>query len=149
MRVRAIPPEIRDVGREVRYERWQSARRDVGTVAGSAVPGYDVARAVAMWGMIVTHFGVCMAADFKEQSPAAVVMRVLDGRAAATFVVLAGVGVSLMAAGRQSHRAPLASACRRGLAPARRGVRLNLLVWKGDILRVYGVSLVVAAALLV
>jgi uncharacterized protein len=81
------------------------------------------------------------------------IMHGLDGRAAATFVVLAGVGLTL-----RSRRA-VAADDPRAVAPVRatlirRGLFLlvlgfvNLVIWPGDILRVYGVSLIIAAGLI-
>jgi uncharacterized membrane protein YeiB len=121
--------------------------------AARRIPGFDVARSMAMLGMIVVHFGLVMAEDHTRPSWSVWIMHVLDGRAAATFVILAGVGLTLL-----SRRA-VASRDDRALDPVRttlirRGVFLlamgfvNLVIWPGDILRVYGVSLIVAAGLI-
>jgi uncharacterized membrane protein YeiB len=81
-------------------------------------------------------------------------VELLDGRAAATFMVLAGVGITLRVQSAASH-APngtgaiarvRATLLKRGLFLLGVGF-LNLLIWQGDILRVYGVSLFVAALL--
>jgi uncharacterized membrane protein YeiB len=80
-------------------------------------------------------------------------MHVLDGRAAATFVVLAGVGLTLRsrrAAAARDNRAidPVRrTLIRRGMFLLVMGF-INLVIWPGDILRVYGVSLIVAAGLI-
>jgi uncharacterized membrane protein YeiB len=114
--------------------------------------GYDLARSLALLGMIVVHFGLVMSADQTRPAWAAGVMHLLDGRAAATFVILAGVGLTL-----RSRRAAADDV--RAITPVRktlinRGFFLlavgfvNLLIWPGDILRVYGVSLLVAAGLI-
>src|SRR5262245_52791983 len=65
------------------------------TEATRRILGYDVARSMAMLGMIVVHFGLVMAVDHTRPAWSAGIMHVLDGRAAATFVVLAGVGLTL------------------------------------------------------
>jgi uncharacterized membrane protein YeiB len=107
---------------------------------------------MAMLGMMVVHFGLVMAADHTRPAWSAWIMHVLDGRAAAAFVVLAGVGLTL-----RSRRAVLAddpraiasvraTLVRRGLFLLALGF-INLVVWPGDILRVYGVSLIVATGL--
>jgi uncharacterized membrane protein YeiB len=122
-------------------------------VAAERVVGFDVARALAILGMVVVHFSLVMAADHSGPRWLLVVLSLLDGRAAATFVILAGIGVTLM-----SRRA-VVSTDPHALASARkvlivRGVFLlalgfiNLTIWPGDILRVYGVSLLLAARLI-
>src|SRR5436190_473469 len=70
------------------------------------IAGYDLARALAIWGMITVHFRVVMA--FREKEPAWLhwCVDMLDGRAAALFVILAGVGISLRTAVVRSKAAP-------------------------------------------
>src|SRR5436190_951258 len=60
----------------------------VPTAGGARVAGYDVARGLAILGMVVVHFALVMAApSAKDPAWLAWVLRQLDGRAAATFVV--------------------------------------------------------------
>lgn len=114
------------------------------SAATPRVLGYDIARALAMLSMIVDH-----TAQFfgpRTPSPAgAFLLGALDGRASALFVLLAGVGISLLAR-RQEAAALRQTLIRRGLFLLIMG-HLNLLLWQGDILRVFGVGLVVAAFL--
>jgi uncharacterized protein len=121
--------------------------------SGERVLGYDLARSIALLGMIVVHFGLVMAADHSRPAWAVAVLRLFDGRAAAIFMVLAGVGVSLRA------RRAVASADFRAIERVRRTLInrgrfllvvgfVNLLIWQGDILRVYGVSLLLTARLI-
>jgi uncharacterized protein len=111
------------------------------------ITGYDIARSFALLGMIVVHFSLVMAADHNNPGWMATILGFLDGRAAATFVVLAGVGLTL-----RFQRAAASADVRRTLV--RRGLFLlvigflNLRIWQGDILRVYGISLLLAARLL-
>jgi uncharacterized membrane protein YeiB len=117
--------------------------------------GYDVARSLAILGMVVVHFSLVLAADHSRSRPAwlAEVLGFLDGRAAATFVVLAGVGLTLMSR-RAVASADPAAVDRTRKTLVRRGVFLlavgfvNLVIWPGDILRVYGVSILLAAWLI-
>jgi uncharacterized membrane protein YeiB len=117
------------------------------------ITGYDLARALAILGMVLVHFTLVMSFERLHEDWLSHVVEFLDGRAAATFVVLAGVGLPL-----RSRRAALA-----GDEASLRGVRVtlikralfllgagyvNLLIWSGDILRVYGVSLLFAARFL-
>jgi len=118
------------------------------------IVGYDVARAIAMFGMIVHHFVIAAAADHESSYWLTMVLTSLaDGRPAAMFLILAGIGITLRS--RRSvesgdrvlikhERAILA---KRGFLLLALGF-LNLLVWPGDILRVYGVSLLLASQLL-
>ncbi len=121
--------------------------------ADERILGYDLARSFAMLGMIVVHFGLVMLTDPKHPAWAAGIMRRLDGRPAATFVILAGIGVTLMSRRAVGARDP------RAISPARENLirrgyflfaigYLNLLIWQGDILRIYGVSLIVASGLI-
>jgi uncharacterized protein len=121
--------------------------------AKGRVVGFDVARSLALLGMIVVHFSLVAAADQGKPEWLAAVNRMLDGRAAATFVVLAGIGVTLMSRRAVASNNPAALAevktilVRRGLFLLAIGF-INLAIWAGDILRVYGVSLLIASRLL-
>lgn len=110
------------------------------------VEGYDLARAVAIFGMVMVNFKVAMTLG-AEAPPAPewlhVLTGLLEGRAAALFVVLAGVGLTLGA------RRAVASGSASQLAAARRRLwkRAALLfagglifatVWPADILHFYG-----------
>lgn len=117
--------------------------------------GYDLARAAAIAGMIAVHFSLAGAAP-EATRPAwlyAFVHDFLDGRAAATFMVLAGVGLTLLtrravaSADPDGRRRVRRLVCNRGLFLLAVGF-LNLRIWPGDILRVYGVTLFVAAWML-
>lgn len=114
--------------------------------------GYDVARALAIFGMIIVNYEMILTGGgvghwlFKLTG-------LLQGRAAALFVVLAGVGMSLMV-----RKARLA-----GDAPELRRRRFLLLkralfllvvglaytpLWPGDILHVYGFYITIGVVLL-
>ncbi len=117
------------------------------------IVGLDLARVLAVFGMVVVNFKIVMGAGDGGPIWLAAAAGLLDGRAAATFVVLAGIGISLL-----SRRARLAG------DPAVRGrVRATLLkralflfvvgllytpIWPADILHFYGVYLAVAAFVL-
>jgi uncharacterized membrane protein YeiB len=124
-----------------------------GSAPAGRIAGYDVARALAVLGMVVVHFSLVMSFRQLETHWAGWLVELLDGRAAATFVILAGVGVTLRSRGAVRGGDPKAlSAVRAGLL--RRGLFLlamgfvNLAIWPGDILRVYGVSLLLVPWLL-
>src|SRR5258708_306836 len=59
------------------------------------IVGYDLARSLAICGMVLVHFCLAMAHDTTSPKPLAWMLHALDGRATATFVLLAGIGVAL------------------------------------------------------
>lgn len=116
------------------------------------VLGLDVARALALLGMVLVHFTLVGAEQHDEPAWLAGILAQLDGRAAATFVVLAGIGLAWLTREARSSRDPAAVArartrlVRRGLFLLALGF-VNLALWPGDILRVYGVSMLLASRL--
>jgi uncharacterized membrane protein YeiB len=103
--------------------------------------------------MVLVHFSLVMAADRSSPGWLSVVLSFLDGRPAATFVILAGVSVTLMSRRAVLSGDPHSIALTRRALIIRGAILLalgfiNLLIWPGDILRVYGVSLLVAAWLI-
>ncbi len=115
--------------------------------------GYDLARALAIFGMVVVNFKTVMVAE--QNGPAWLIELVglLDGRAAATFVVLAGAGLSLMShEGRKmGDRGRLVQDRRILLKRALFLFIVGLLytpIWPADILHFYGVYIAIAAFLL-
>jgi uncharacterized membrane protein len=59
------------------------------------IAGYDIARSFALLGMVVVHFSLVLASDRSGPGWLVSILGFLDGRAAATFVILAGVGLTL------------------------------------------------------
>jgi uncharacterized membrane protein YeiB len=114
------------------------------------IAGYDLARALAICGMVLVHFALVMGGPEPPPGWPKLLLHALDGRAAALFVLLAGIGVSLRASAGDDPE----TRTRQRRVLIRRGLFLlvvgfvNLTIWSGDILRVYGVSLVLAAFLL-
>ncbi|NIW14537.1 MAG: DUF1624 domain-containing protein, partial [Candidatus Thorarchaeota archaeon] len=58
--------------------------------------GYDLARAVALLGMLLVNFSVLLGNGTSDPTLLDHLIEMIRGRAAATFVVLAGVGLSLL-----------------------------------------------------
>ena len=58
------------------------------------INGIDLARALAIFGMIIVNFKMVIGAEGDEQLLSLV--NLLSGKAAALFVTLAGVGIALM-----------------------------------------------------
>lgn len=118
--------------------------------ASARLDGLDLARALAIFGMVIVNYKLVLGAS--EAGPDWLVWAVglLQGRAAALFVVLAGVGIALM-----SHRARLSND--RALQAIARKTLLKraaflfifgLLytpIWPADILHFYGLYMIVGA----
>lgn len=112
--------------------------------------GIDIARSFAILGMVMVNYAVVMAPlDGPVGTPLAYIEQFVQGKAAALFVVLAGVGASL-----GSRRA------RGGTATDRYAARIELrrralflyvvgwiffFVWPADILHFYGIYLFVGS----
>lgn len=131
--------------------RKRSEKR--GPILKQRVIGYDLARALAVFGMVIVNFKIVMSAE--KNGPAWLVglVGLLDGRAAATFVVLAGAGLSLLSQkGRVvKDRERLARDRRTLLKRALFLLVFGLLytpIWPADILHFYGVYIALAAFLL-
>jgi uncharacterized membrane protein YeiB len=129
--------------------------------AKKRIEGFDLARALALLGMVVVHFVLVMSYQVHDPAWLRTMVDLLDGRAAALFMILAGIGISLRTRREaappprdpeERDAADLLHAAR--VVLVRRGVFLlvagfvNLVIWKGDILRIYGVSLIGAAVLI-
>jgi uncharacterized membrane protein YeiB len=110
------------------------------------VPGYDVARAIAITGMVLINFGVFLLAP-PRGAPGEGVLRWLahvpSGRASSLFVTLAGVGIARMAWGdvTLARRVLL----KRAAMLVGLGATNLLLGWWIDILHFYACYLAIAA----
>ena len=110
------------------------------------VHGLDLARALAVIGMIIVNFKVVLGSGGHAGLKAAA--SVFDGKAAATFVVLAGIGIAMMTrTDVQSNDVQKLKAARIRLA--KRAFFLfiiglsYLIMWPADILHFYGVYMMV------
>ena len=111
------------------------------------VVGYDVARALAIMGMVIVNFKLTMSA-YTGNAMLLGFTSLFEGRASALFVILAGVGISFIT--RPAHTEVLAmSAVKAKLI--KRGVTLMALglclvpIWPADILHFYGLYFVLSA----
>jgi uncharacterized membrane protein YeiB len=115
--------------------------------------GYDLARAMAVFGMLLVNFDAF--ADPVGANPPwlRTLIDWIEGRAAVTFVVLAGVGISLKTqsarfsfdlAHIRQHRRHL---LKRGLVLFTGGLVLSL-IWPADIMQYYGVYMALGLFLL-
>jgi uncharacterized protein len=128
-------------------------RRRGSSIDRKRIIGYDVARALAVFGMVVVNYSVVM--NLSANGPHWLLewSGALEGRAAATFVVLAGVGISLMTrTARLSGDAVALGSHRRVLL--KRAVLLFIVgalytpIWPADILHFYGLYITIGALML-
>ncbi|MFQ5558582.1 MAG: heparan-alpha-glucosaminide N-acetyltransferase domain-containing protein, partial [Acidimicrobiales bacterium] len=133
--------------------RPSSAVVAVASPTAARIIGLDVARALAVVGMVLVNFKYTMGAQEAGSRGLRFANTILDGRAAATFVVLAGIGASL---GSERARPAGDPALRRRARwrLARRAMFLLALgwafypIWPADILHYYGVYLAIGALVL-
>jgi uncharacterized membrane protein YeiB len=122
-------------------------------MSGNRIIGYDLARALALLGMLLINFWVMMENTRFVPQWLVSTLDLIQGRAAATFVVLAGVGLSLMSkSALLNNDAALIRENRylilkRALFLFILGM-LNSLIWRGDILHVYGIYFMIGICLL-
>jgi len=120
--------------------------------ASGRIHGLDIARALAIFGMITVNFRAKLT-EIEEPAWLLRLAEQIDGRSAATFVFLAGIGVALLT--RKSRQSGDAAAIRadrwliwrRALFLFVIGLAFRL-VWDFDILHFYGVYLFAIAFLI-
>lgn len=100
----------------------------------SRLRGLDLARYLAFVGMVIVNFKIVMGVQ-NADGFAARFSQMLEGRAAATFVVLAGVGLGLAAA-RSDFGSTMSVTLRRAAFLLVIGL-LNSLIFEADILHYY------------
>jgi uncharacterized membrane protein YeiB len=101
--------------------------------ATGRLDGLDLARFVAFVGMVIVNFKIVMGAEH-DGSLLSVVTSALEGRAAATFVVLAGIGLGL--AGLRGIGETILATLKRAVFLLVLGL-LNMLIFDADILHYY------------
>lgn len=113
--------------------------------------GIDLARAIAVFGMVVVNFKMVLGS--KGQDSVKAWMQLLDGKFAALFVILAGIGLALMTKKAQRHNTPILWQQVR-LKIIKRALFLLIFgllywwIWPADILHFYGVYMLLTLLLL-
>lgn len=123
-------------------------------VSGVArIVGLDIARAFAIVGMVLVNFKLAMGAETAGPQWLRSVSAVLNGRAAATFVVLAGIGATLGSRRARLSGDPAGQRAAR-ITLAKRALFLFVIgwaffpFWPADILHYYGVYLAIGSIVL-
>lgn len=115
------------------------------------VTGFDLARALAIFGMVIVNFKIAMNAN----SGSELLMGfagLFEGRSSALFVVLAGIGVTFLTkkARGSFNRTTVAKSrmmlIKRGLLLITIGL-IYTPIWEADILHFYGFYFLIAAAI--
>lgn len=118
------------------------------------VDGIDLARGLAVLGMVLVNIRLVTAPYADHPRWLRILVGLVDGRSAATFVTLAGIGAGLAAQAARSRpggqRRARRRLARRALFLFATGLLLlsPLIGWTADILHFYGIYLLVGAAVL-
>jgi uncharacterized membrane protein YeiB len=114
--------------------------------------GFDVARALAVFGMVFVNFRLACEAE-TGNALLLVLISSMEGRASALFVVLAGIGLAILRQASERKGSPHAGRQSK-IKLARRAVLLIILglaytpIWPADILHFYGFYFLAAIPLL-
>jgi uncharacterized protein len=115
------------------------------------VTGFDLARALAIFGMVIVNFKIAMNAD----TGTLFLMNfagLFEGRASALFVILAGVGVTFLT-NKAREYSDGSLVLKNRLSLIKRGLLLITIglvytpIWAADILHFYGFYFLIAAAI--
>ncbi|APG48967.1 DUF418 domain-containing protein [Phaeobacter porticola] len=106
--------------------------------------GLDLARYIAFAGMVIVNFKIAMGAEGGTGLIVAFTTA-LEGRAAACFVVLAGIGLGLAA--RRSEQSTISTTIRRATFLMALGL-VNMVIFDADILHYYAIYFLLGAFLL-
>lgn len=113
--------------------------------ANARLGGLDIARFCALAGMVLVNFSVVIGVRDDDPGLAAAFLHLFQGKAAAVFVVLAGIGLGLAAI--KNAAASLPVTIKRAGFLFGLGM-LNMLIFDADILHYYGVWFLLAAGCL-
>ena len=104
-------------------------------MADQRLHGLDLARLLAFVGMVIVNFKIVMGVPYDASGALVLATSLLEGRAAATFVVLAGLGLGL-ASLRSDHSQTVSVTLKRVVFLLVVGL-LNSLIFEADILHYY------------
>ncbi|WP_054707123.1 DUF418 domain-containing protein [Bacillus sp. JCM 19041] len=119
-------------------------------MSNNRIEGLDLARALAMFGMILVNFMIVTGAKGNGHPLLVWFTNLFEGRAAATFVILAGIGITLMTQKARFTRdkaivkSVQVSLWKRSIFLFILGLLLYVGGWTGDILHYYGVYMAFA-----
>ncbi|MCA1057607.1 DUF418 domain-containing protein [Rossellomorea aquimaris] len=115
--------------------------------------GFDMARALAILGMVIVNYKISMNAEGNGPEWLKTITGLLEGRASAIFVILAGIGISLMTKKARMSGTPSKEyrkmIWRRSLFLFVLGMILFLMQWSADILHYYAFYMFIASFFIV
>jgi uncharacterized protein len=115
------------------------------------VTGFDLARALAIFGMVIVNFKIAMNAEAGNLLLMSFT-GLFEGRASALFVILAGVGVTFLT-NKARESCDGAVVLKNRLSLIKRGLLLIAIglvytpIWEADILHFYGFYFLIAAGI--
>lgn len=115
------------------------------------IVGIDVARALAIIGMIIVNFKIALGSVGMDSLQS--IIGLLEGKAAATFVVLAGIGIAFMSNSAIKNN-DVSRLKKIQFSLFKRAIFLFVIgllfipIWPADILHFYGIYMLLALALL-
>lgn len=118
------------------------------------IEGLDFARALALFGMFVVNYKVIVGAEGNGSEWLVWFTEIFQGRASAIFVLLAGIGISLMTRKARNGNSDLLIRKSKKIIWKRSvflfllGMVLYVVGWTGDILHYYGVFMFIASFLI-
>ncbi len=116
------------------------------TSKADRLSGVDLARSLALFAMIMVNFRLAMGVTTSSSQILLSIFEALQGRAAACFVILAGIGLQLGSARLAQHDARRRLILRAFFLMV--AGLLNLLVFPADIMHYYATFFMIAAFLL-
>ncbi|WP_102273664.1 DUF418 domain-containing protein [Cytobacillus massiliigabonensis] len=118
------------------------------------IEGLDFARALALFGMFVVNYKVIVGAEGNGSEWLFWFTELFQGRASAVFVLLAGIGISLMTKKARNGDSNIIRISKKDIWKRSAflfllGMVLYVVGWTGDILHYYGVFMFIASFLIV
>ncbi|MYL70562.1 DUF418 domain-containing protein [Halobacillus litoralis] len=115
--------------------------------------GFDISRALAILGMVIVNYKISMHAEGNGPEWLIISTGLLEGRASAIFVILAGIGISLMTRKALLHstssKKNRTMIWRRSVFLFVLGMCLFLMQWSADILHYYAFYMFIASFFIV
>lgn len=121
--------------------------------SGKRIVGYDIARCLAVFGMVAVNYKLVIGSTTDSDSLLAAFTELFEGRAAPLFVMLAGIGISLVSS-RNRTTQNFQGLRENRMMLLRRAIFLFVVgisytpIWPADILHFYGVYIGICAFLL-